>query len=90
MIFFSDHRATNFTRLKTCKIATATEGELSSTCIMIYYYDSAIFVIHKCILILTIIFFFFRAIRHLKLFESMKFNISFCPDISMTHVIKQR
>ena len=24
--FFSDHRATNFTRLKTCRIATATEG----------------------------------------------------------------
>ena len=50
---------------------------------MIYYYDSAIFVIHECILILTIIPW---AIRHLKLFESMKFIISFIPDMFMTHV----
>ena len=56
MVLFSDDRATNFTRLETCKIATATEGELSGTWIMIYYYDSAIFVIDECILILTIIF----------------------------------
>jgi len=40
---------------KLAKLRLQLRGELSGTCIMIYYYDSAIFVIHECILILTII-----------------------------------
>ena len=54
MVFYSDHRTTNFTVEKLAKLRLQLRGELWGT--MIYYYDSAIFVIDECILILTIIF----------------------------------
>ena len=88
MVFFSDHRATNFTRLKTCKIATATAGETFGY----MYNDLLLWFSHFRNWRMHFNFdnYFFRAIRHLKLFESIKFIIkfiiSFCPDMSMTHV----